>query len=189
MRLYALIVLVTLALVLGGCKGERQRAEQTQETQTQPLEFEMWSPAFAEGDTIPVKYTCTGEDVSPELHWKGAPKWTKSFALICDDPDAPGKTWVHWVAWGIPGEATSLSEAIPPEPVLDGGMRQGTNDFKRIGYGGPCPPPGKPHRYFFKLYALDTLPDLEPGATKDALLKAINGHILAYAQTIGIYGR
>ncbi len=183
------IILAAMTVAICGCKGNHQEAKPPQTAETRQSQFEISSPAFAEGDSIPARYTCSGQDVSPELRWKGAPNGTRSFALIFDDPDAPGRTWVHWVAWAIPASVTSLSEAIPPDPVLTNGIRQGTNDSKRIGYGGPCPPPRKPHRYFFKLYALDTIPDLEPGATKQDLLDAIEGHILAQARLMGTFSR
>jgi len=153
------------------------------------MKFELTSTAFEEGGTIPAKFTCAGEDVSPFLEWSHAPEGTRSFALICDDPDAPMGTWVHWVLYGIPAGTTSLAEGIPDEKSIEGVGRQGKNDFKRIGYGGPCPPPGKAHRYFFKLYALDQEPDLEPGATKKDLERAMKGHILAEGRIMGTFRR
>jgi Raf kinase inhibitor-like YbhB/YbcL family protein len=137
---------------------------------------------------IAAKYTCDGADFSPPLEWAGSPAGTKSFALICDDPDAPMGTWVHWVIYDIPPTATMLAEGITREKDLPGGGTQGINDFRKIGYGGPCPPGGT-HRYFFKLYALDTTLGLKPGITKDQLLKAMRGHILAEAQLMGTYKR
>ncbi|HXF95536.1 MAG TPA: YbhB/YbcL family Raf kinase inhibitor-like protein [Gemmatimonadales bacterium] len=149
------------------------------------------SPAFAEGATIPREYTCDGPDHSPPLAWSGAPAGTRSFTLICDDPDAPGKTWVHWVLYDLPATITRLPENVPKTETLTqlGGARQGMTDFRRVGYGGPCPPPGKPHRYFFKLYALDTTLGLKPGATKSDVEKGMQGHVLAQAQLMGTYGR
>ncbi len=147
------------------------------------------SPAFKEGEIIPRDYTCEGKDLSPPLQWKGVPESTESFALICDDPDAPGGTWVHWVIWNIPATASGLPEGLEPEKELKDGTRQGKNDFRRIGYGGPCPPPGPAHRYFFKLYALDRKLELRAGATKPELLKAMQGHILAEAHLMGKYKR
>lgn len=147
------------------------------------------STAFQEGDAIPSSYTCDGVDVSPELAWAGAPKGTKSFALICDDPDAPVGTWVHWVIFNIPTDATGLPRGVPTTGELADGSRQGTNDFHRIGYGGPCPPRGPAHRYFFKLYALDTVLDLAPGATKQRLLDAMNGHVLEETKLMVKYRR
>ncbi len=152
------------------------------------MEIEVKSEAFEEGGMIPKKYTCDGEDASPPLSWTGVPEGTEALALICDDPDAPVGTWVHWVIFNIPPDTTGLSENIPPERVLESGARQGRNDFGNIGYGGPCPPRGT-HRYYFKLYALDKKVDLEPGATKDELLKAMEGHILAEGRLMGRYKR
>ncbi len=146
------------------------------------------SSAFNEGEPIPKKFTCDGEDISPELSWDGTPEGTKTFALINDDPDAPGKTWVHWVIFNIPGSATSLPENMPTDKELSDGSRQGTNDFRKIGYGGPCPPGGT-HRYYFKLYALDTELTLKPGALKQELLAAMKGHILDEGQLMGTYAR
>jgi Raf kinase inhibitor-like YbhB/YbcL family protein len=151
--------------------------------------MQLTSPAFREGDTIPKPYTCDGEDISPALQWSGAPDGTKSFALICDDPDAPRGTWVHWVLFHLPADSHELAEHVPVQSVLPSGAKQGTNDFRKIGYGGPCPPKGKPHRYFFKLYALDTLLDLPDGATKQQVLTAMKGHLLAEGQLMGEYGR
>jgi Raf kinase inhibitor-like YbhB/YbcL family protein len=148
------------------------------------------SPAFAHNSEIPAGCTCEGADTSPRLEWSGAPDGTKSFALIVDDPDAPDPaapkmTWVHWVLYNLPADATSLAEAVKPSE-LPSGTLEGANDWKRTGYGGPCPPIGR-HRYFFKLYALDaTLPDLK-SPTKAALEKAMKGHVLAESQLIGTY--
>lgn len=147
------------------------------------------SSAFNDGDLMDAKYTCKGADISPRLNWDGAPEGTKSFALICDDPDAPFMTWVHWVIYDIPADVTSLPEACSKDETLSNGAKQGRNDFRKIGYGGPCPPPGGPHRYFFKLYALDTMLNLEPGKTKKELLDAMEGHILEEAQLIGKFKR
>ena len=110
---------------------------------------------FSLGGAIPKGYTCDGADTSPDLSWSGAPAGVHSFALIADDPDAPVGTWTHWLIWNIPVQSTGLPKGVPKEETLGDGTRQGRNDFLRIGYGGPCPPPGKPHRYFFKVYALD----------------------------------
>lgn len=146
------------------------------------------SAAFTEGEMIPSKYTCDGEDVSPPLVWSIIPDGTKSFVLIADDPDAPMGTWVHWVLYDLPGDATSLPENLPSSKELKNGAKQGTSDFGNIGYGGPCPPGGT-HRYFFKLYALDSKLNLEPGLTKAQLLKAMDGHILAQGELMGKYKR
>lgn len=146
------------------------------------------SPTFVPGGKIPGKYTCDGMDISPPLTWTSGPEGTKTFALICDDPDAPMGTWVHWVLFNLPADITEFRENVPPERELESGAKQGMNDFRKIGYGGPCPPGGV-HRYFFKLYALDTEINLEAGATKAELLKAMEGHILAEGQLMGRYER
>ncbi|GAB4344121.1 MAG: YbhB/YbcL family Raf kinase inhibitor-like protein [Candidatus Abyssubacteria bacterium] len=146
------------------------------------------SNAFKNGTTIPKKYTCEGEDVSPPLSWSAPPNGTKSIVLICDDPDAPVGTWVHWVLFGLSPDTTSLPEGVPAQETAQGAT-QGRNDFGNLGYGGPCPPPGPAHRYFFKLYAIDKELNLKPGATKAEVMKAIEGHILAEAQLMGKYGR
>jgi Raf kinase inhibitor-like YbhB/YbcL family protein len=151
--------------------------------------MKLTSDAFADGQPIPKKYTCDGADVSPALQWSGAPAGTKSFALICDDPDAPMGTWVHWVLYGLPAATDRLPEKTPADDTLPNGARQGLSDFKRTGYGGPCPPPGKPHHYHFKLYALSIEITLKPRATKQDLLKAMKGHILAEAWLTGVYQR
>lgn len=153
------------------------------------MDLQVSSSAFQYGGTIPVKYTCDGPDVSSPLQWTTPPKGTQSLALICDDPDAPAGTWVHWVLYDLSPETTSLAEGVPKDKTVLGGARQGMNDFRRIGYGGPCPPPGAPHRYFFKLYALDTRLNLEPGLTKQQLLNAMKGHILAQGELMGKYKR
>ena len=153
------------------------------------MTIQLTSPAFKEGEPIPSKFTCDGSDISPPLEWTNVPEGTMSLALICDDPDAPIGTWVHWVFCGLSPDTTGLAEAVPADDKIEGGAMQGKNDFKRIGYGGPCPPSGKPHRYFFKLYALDAELDLKPGAAKKDLKKAMKGHILAQGQLMGTYQR
>ena len=153
------------------------------------MAMEIKSSAFKNNEEIPAKYTCKGQDVSPELTWSGAPQGTKSFALISDDPDAPVGTWVHWVIYDIPPDTMQLPEAVPKKEILEDGSKQGMTDFRDIGYGGPCPPPGTPHRYFFKLYALDEMLNLKPGLTKQALLKEIEGHVLEEAELVGLFKR
>lgn len=147
------------------------------------------STAFKAGAEIPRQYTCEGADRSPALAWTGAPTGTKSLALIADDPDAPVGTWVHWVVYDLPADITGLPQGLPTTDTLPVGGQQGRNDFRTIGYGGPCPPPGKPHRYFFKLYALDAPTNLKPRATKADVLHAIEGHVLAQTELVGTYRR
>ena len=152
------------------------------------MEIKITSSAFEDGGLIPAKYTCDGADISPPLRWDVVPEGTKSIALICDDPDAPMGTFVHWVIFGLPAETRELAENIPSDETLPNGAKQGTSDFGRIGYGGPCPPSGT-HRYFFKIYALDTEVALAAGASKRELLGAMEGHILGQGQLIGKYKR
>jgi Raf kinase inhibitor-like YbhB/YbcL family protein len=150
-----------------------------------PMKIQLTSQAFTEGQPIPRKQAHDDQNISPALQWSGVPPAAKSLALICDDPDAPMGTWVHWVIYDLPPTETGLAEGIPPSPELPDGARQGVNDFKTSGYGGPQPPPGKPHRYFFKLYALDVKLELKPGLTKKELLPALAGHVLAEGQLMG----
>ena len=150
--------------------------------------IEISSPAFKNNGTIPKQYTCDGRNISPPLSWNGISADTKSLALICDDPDAPMGTWVHWVIYNMPPTSKGLQEGVLPIPEFAHTARQGITDFKKIGYGGPCPPNGT-HRYFFKLYALDTKLNLESGATKKQLEDAMKGHVVAQAELIGKYKR
>lgn len=165
--------------------AEERNANQSSEER---MNMKLTSTAFQEGGMIPAKYTCDGTNVSPELEWSGAPQTTKSVALICDDPDAPGKTWVHWVVFDLPAGRTSLPESIPPQETIAGGGKQGTNDFKKIGYGGPCPPSGT-HRYFFRIYALDAELNLDGKATKEQLLQAMKDHVVDEGELMGRYKR
>jgi hypothetical protein len=152
------------------------------------MPFALTSEAFDPEGPIPPKYTCDGEDLSPPLSWGEPPTGTQSFALAMDDPDAPVGTWDHWVLYNIPAETRNLPEGVPPEATLSDGSRHGENSWGRLDYGGPCPPGGT-HRYFFRLYALDTILDLEPGASKEELLATMQGHILAHAELMGRYAR
>ncbi len=145
--------------------------------------MEVSSSGFRNGEPIPAKFTCEGADASPELRITGAPAGTKSIAVIMDDPDAPMGTWVHWVVWGIPPGIGTIPEAAGKIGT------DGTGSSRRTGYHGPCPPPGRPHRYFFKVYALDNAPAIKPGSDKAALLAAMEGHVLATAELMGTYGR
>lgn len=151
--------------------------------------LEIKSSAFKDGEYIPKQYTCDSEDISPPLTFADIPKGTKSLVLICDDPDAPVGVWVHWVVFNIPADQGSFDQDLPKKGKLESGLIQGRNDFKKIGYGGPCPPKGKPHRYFFKLYAIDKKLNLKEGATKREVLQTIEGSIIDQAQLIGLYKR
>ena len=168
------ILLFTLTLFLGGSEA---------------LAFRIESPAFSSQETLPSKYTCDGENLSPPLLWKDPPEGTQSLALISEDPDAPAGTWIHWVLYNIPPEPQELQEGIKKIESLPNGAKQGLTDFRRVGYGGPCPPPGLAHHYFFKLYALSVLLNLPPQATKADLLMAMSGHVLAHAEVVGVYQR
>jgi Raf kinase inhibitor-like YbhB/YbcL family protein len=151
--------------------------------------FELTSAAFPSGGTIPARHTCDGPDLSPPLAWTAPPAGTAAFALVCEDPDAPRGLWAHWVLWNVPATATALPEGVKADEVLADGGRHGRNDFDKLGHNGPCPPPGAPHRYVFRLYALDAKPALAPGATRQALLDALRGHVLGTAELTGRYGR
>ncbi|BAW31420.1 MAG TPA: YbhB/YbcL family Raf kinase inhibitor-like protein [Methanothermobacter sp.] len=150
--------------------------------------FKIKSSAFKDGERIPRKYTCDGENISPPLTWKDVPSGTVTLAIISDDPDAPSKTWTHWLIFNIPPEINSLPEGVETVGEFENGIIQGLNDFGNLGYGGPCPPFGV-HRYFFKLYALDKRLELEPGASKEELLEAMKGHIIEKTEIIGLYSR
>jgi hypothetical protein len=152
------------------------------------MALQVKSSVFSEGGSIPAQYTCDGKDVSPPLSWSGIPAGTKSLALVCDDPDAPAGVWVHWVVYNIPASTSGLPEAVPARDEIAGGGLQGKNDFRKTGYGGPCPPGGT-HRYVFTVYALDFDVTLAAGATKAQLLAAVRGHVLAEGKLTGKYSR
>jgi Raf kinase inhibitor-like YbhB/YbcL family protein len=150
------------------------------------FKMNLHSPAFAGLGAIPVKYTCQGPNVSPPLAWDKEPAGTGSLVLLVEDPDAPEKTWVHWALYNIPPGIGEIPEGLGSTPVLSNGLRQGTNDFGGIGWGGPCPPSGI-HRYYFKLFALDEALDLQAGLEEPQVLKAIRGHVLAQSTLVGVY--
>lgn len=153
------------------------------------MAFILSSDAFRPQQPIPKSFTCDGADQSPALSWQGAPPGTKGFALIMDDPDAPSGTFTHWVMWDIPADAAALPPGVTPSEKSAGGAHQGRNGFGRIGYGGPCPPPGRPHHYSFRLYALSQAVSLRAGASKEELLAAMQGKILGTAELVGTYVR
>jgi len=153
------------------------------------MSLTLTSSSFPRGGDIAGKFTCDGEDVSPQLAWNDVPAGTQSFALLADDPDAPVGNWNHWVLWNVPATARSLAEGVSKTGKLPDGSEQGMNDFHMIGYNGPCPPPGKPHRYYFKLFALDTKLALNIGARKADLEAAMKGHIRAQSEWMGRYAR
>jgi Raf kinase inhibitor-like YbhB/YbcL family protein len=180
-------IILTLVFFSTAFCGSKDRATTSEGRGAMALKIS--SSAFTEGQMIPARNTCDGEDISPPLKWDSVPEGTKRLALICDDPDAPVGTWVHWVLYNLPSSVTELSEKVPTDEAIPNGARQGLNDFGRIGYGGPCPPRGSTHRYFFRLYALNTELTLKPRATKKDLTEAMKGHILGEGQLMGIYRR
>jgi Raf kinase inhibitor-like YbhB/YbcL family protein len=181
-----IILIFMLSLVGAGCKPVSTSPAQEGGT---PMPIQVTSPAFSEGSTIPKKYTCDAEDLSPALAWSGLPEGTQSLALITHDPDAPVGDWVHWVIYDIPAKLSGFPEGVAKSPTVQGIGTQGINDSSKTGYNGPCPPKGKPHRYFFMLFALDAALNLKPGATHADLEKAMRGHILAQGQLMGKYSR
>ncbi|HEY7164201.1 MAG TPA: YbhB/YbcL family Raf kinase inhibitor-like protein [Candidatus Binatia bacterium] len=183
MRLKAVVyAAVPLAAFLVSASGQAAETKAS-------VSFALVSSAFQNGSDIPRKFTCDGDDVSPALRWENIPAATRAFALIADDPDAPGGTWVHWVAYDISPALKELGEAVAKAQTLPNGAKQGVNDFRRVGYSGPCPPPGQAHRYFFKLYSLDAPTTLKPRATKQQLLDAIKDHVLSETELMGRYKR
>lgn len=174
-----------------GCtqQGQQPVDQETDKTPAEEREeimstLKIISSAVESKGNIPKQYTCDGENLSPPLEIEGIPEATQSLALIVEDPDALGKTWIHWLVWNIPPQFTKIPQGSPPP-----NSPQGTNDFGNQSYGGPCPPPGPQHRYFFKIYALDAMLEIEEAASKQILEKAMEGHILAQAELIGLYGR
>ena len=184
-----IVFLIILVAVIQGCVSSNMEIRDEGADNMQNISIS--SEAFQEGGKIPVEYTCDGKDVSPALSWSGVPAGAKSIVLIADDPDAPGGRFVHWVLYNIPPDTQELPKGIPGNRTLKDGSIHGSTDFgkSKIGYGGPCPPPGKPHRYYFKIYSLDTKPDLAPGASAVEVDKAMSGHITAKGELMGKYGR
>jgi Raf kinase inhibitor-like YbhB/YbcL family protein len=189
-RSFALPAFLVFSLMLLGCASKPQpRTESNVNKAPDKTEIKLVSTAFTEGQPMPKQFTCDGMDLSPSLEWSGVPQNAKTIAIVCDDPDAPSGTWVHWVLYNLPADRIGIIENVPPTEKLPGGGLHGKNDFGKVGYGGPCPPSGTPHRYFFKVYALDTDLALKPGATKAELLTAMEGHILGQGQLMGTYSR
>lgn len=183
------IMTVALALPFALSSHFAARAVPHFSTTEQAMSFTLSSPSFSSGGAIPKKFTCDGADVSPQLTWTEPPAGTKTLALLADDPDAPVGNWNHWTMWNLPPTVRTLPEGVSKQAHLPDGSVQGVNDFRKTGYNGPCPPPGKPHRYYFKLFALDTKLDLKAGAAKRDLEGAMKSHILAEAEWMGRYGR
>jgi Raf kinase inhibitor-like YbhB/YbcL family protein len=186
------LVFVTLLLVtsfvMAGC-AQPATPEEKLLPESAEVSLTLSSNAFVTGENIPVTYTCDGQNISPPLAWSQGPAGTASFALILEDPDAPVKNFTHWVIYNLPPDGRSLAEAVTQDAELASGAIQGKNGLGRIGYTGPCPPKGSPHHYNFTLYALDKSLDLGAEATKDQVLQAVKGHILAQAQLVGLYQR
>ncbi len=191
MKQLAVMLLTGAVFLIAACQGDKRAEIGGQEAIAESSQddvmpqIKLTSSAFIHEGMIPARYTCDGDDISPEIAWSNYPKGTKSMALICDDPDAPGGTWVHWVAYNIPPADSSLSAKMLADCEQ---CLQGRNSWGNNSYGGPCPPGGT-HRYFFKIYALDTMLDLEAGATKEKLLEAIEGHVLGMGELMGRYQR
>ncbi len=186
-------LLIALMMFSLSCGGDEAKSSTDREA-ARKESFSLKSPAFADGDTIPRKYTCDGDDVSPPLKWEKPPAETRSLVLICEDPDAPLGTWVHWVLFNIPANVRSLPEdfSMPRNNIKEtkpGKIVEGINDFRQLGYGGPCPPAGPFHRYYFRLYALSTSLALKTGALKSDIEAAMRGHVLAEAVIMGKYSR
>lgn len=183
---------IVIALMVVACGPSPQATPTAAPTPTREEEsvaFALSSKAFRPDGAIPSRHSCDGEDVSPALSWSEAPEGTQAFALIMDDPDAPAGVFTHWVLFNLPADACELPEGVAKTERLESGALQGRNDFGAIGYGGPCPPPGMPHRYRFVLYALDSPLDLGPEATKGQVLDRMQGHILGEARLVGAYQR
>lgn len=183
-----LILLVILLFVPAGCRGVAATHRSNVKGDS-TMSFALTTTAFSPGGEIPARYTCSGANLSPALAWTDVPAGARSLALIADDPDAPMGTWTHWLVWNLPARDGALPEGVPSHEVLANGARQGTTDFRRIGYGGPCPPPGRSHHYFFTLYALDASLNLMPGSTRSELEAAMKPHVLAKAEVMGTFRR
>jgi hypothetical protein len=177
-----------ILLIISGCANPTE-PPQPEAVRVIPESIQITSTSFGHGDKIPTIFTCDGEDISPALTWQNIPDGTRSLVLIVRDPDAPAGEWVHWLLYDIPSNVDSLPEAIPTEEIIPGIGTQGSNDFGLLGYGGPCPPGSNPHRYFFNLYAIDTMLELKPGIKIQELNDAMQGHQLARGEMMGTYGR
>lgn len=178
-------IIFLVIIVVSACNVETEKekiAEKPMEIVGGVVKMKLTSPEFEHNSAMPSEYTCDGANIIPELNIEEIPENAKSLALIMDDPDAPAGTWVHWVVWNIPLDTKTIQKGIEPQGV------QGTTSFGKPGYGGPCPPSGT-HRYFFKLYALDTTLDLKEGSTKEELEQAMDGHIMEKTELMGTYKR
>ena len=188
-RISVIVVLALFLLLLLNCAGRQPQTTQPANTPKQEkAEIKLTSAAFKDGEPIPRAYTCAGVNISPPLEWSGLPKTAKTIAIVCDDPDAPAGTWVHWVLYNLPADNIGLVENLPATETLKAGGFQVKNDFGKTAYGGPCPPSAT-HRYFFKIYALDSELPLKAGATKAELMKAMDDHVVLLGQLMGTYRR
>lgn len=176
-------------LILGTSCAAGTRRSLAEDRAAASPQMRLQAAAFTPGGFIPARFTCAGKDVSPSLTWSDAPDRTQAFALIVEDPDAPAGTWTHWLVYDLPSTAHALSEGLPKTAEISGGGRQGMNDFGKIGYGGPCPPPGKPHHYFFRLYALNAPLHLNAGASKEQVHEALKSHVEAETELMGRFKR
>lgn len=181
------LAIPVLLLPAVSCSSSALHSEQRRDPS--PSGFRIESTAFKEGGNIPRRFTCEGDNVSPALTWSGPPAGTRSFVLIVEDPDAPAGVWTHWVVYNLPARARAMAGNVVKQARLPGAGLQGRNSFGRIGYGGPCPPPGNAHRYYFRLYALDTMLSLQPGASRQDVLAAAKGHTLGEAELMGRFKR
>jgi Raf kinase inhibitor-like YbhB/YbcL family protein len=192
MNMNRVSLFLLLFLIAGGCKMNAQLSHQSDTSHATATAtaatITISSPAFQNGSSIPVRYTCQGENISPALTWSAAPG-AKSYALVCEDPDAPHGTFIHWVIYNIPPSEKGLAENIPQLATLPNGMKQGMNGANKVGYMGPCPPTGKPHRYYFRLYAVGETLNLSGDVTRDLLMAAIQGHIVGMGELMGTYQR
>lgn len=181
------VAFLIFLLPIASCGKSVSRTRQAEDSSHSAFRLE--SSAFREGETIPRQFTCEGEDISPALRWTAPPAGTRSFVLIAEDPDAPGGVWTHWIVFNLPAHVHQIPENVAKQAQVPGGGLQGLNSFGHIGYGGPCPPPGRPHHYFFRLYALDTVLSLKAGTSRQEVLDAVKGHILAKTHLMGLFGR
>ena len=190
MKLHLVMFVLFAAFSLQAASAQNQQSSNRMDKDGRAVPMiQLSTNSFTPGGTIPTKFTCSGADVSPGLSWAAPPAGAQSVVLIVDDPDAPAGTWNHWLLYNLPPSAHELPEHQPRTAELANGALQGKNDFGKVGYNGPCPPPGKPHRYFFRLYALNTKLDLKSGADRRTLDQAIKGHVIGEGELVGTFGR
>jgi Raf kinase inhibitor-like YbhB/YbcL family protein len=190
MQIHTISLLILILTINGGCKMKTQYNNNgNSDTMVMSATMTISSTGFQNESSIPRRFSCQGDNSSPALSWTDVPHGTKTFALVCEDPDAPNGTFIHWVIWNIPSTENGLAESIPQHDSLPNGARQGINGAKKVGYMGPCPPPGNAHRYYFRLFALDKKLDLSGEVTRDKLMSAIHGHVLGEGEIMGTYQR